>query len=197
MTVIERPALCGKSVADVDKVGILLLGEVSSLFALVGHAEVGEHALGNQSGQVARLTYFFYRIIVAWELLTHEAYAAHAGVRLDVDFAGAVRLFALSRETPRVIKRENRLADVVFTQLCRVADGSVAENQNRQLYTRVADLDTLVNVGYREKVRAERFVKLRELGGAVTVAICLDHTAQLCAVCFAAYLSEIMRNGVE
>ena len=197
MAEIERPALCGKSVANVDKVGILLLGEVSSLFALVGHAEVGEHALGNQSGQVARLAYFFYGIIIARKFLTHKAYAAHTGVSLDVDFAGAFCLFALFRKAPRVIKRENCLADVVFTQLCRIADGSVAENQNRQLYTRVADLDALVNVGYREKVRAERFVKLRELGGAVTVAICLDHTAQLCAVCFAAYLSEIMRNGVE
>ena len=78
-----------------------------------------------------------------------------------------------------VFKRKNRLRNIVLRKPLRVTNGCVTQNEDRQLDAGRADLDALVDIADRKKVRAEPFIYIGKLRRAVTVAVRLDDAAQL------------------
>ena len=128
------------------KVIELLCCELSALLRFVGYAEVSKQTFKLQICERTGFVYFFNRIFIPRELLAHKADPAHTGVALDVDFADAAVFGALSRERLGIIEREHRLRDIVLRKSLGVAHGSIAQNNDRQLYARGADFNSLVDI---------------------------------------------------
>ena len=159
---------------------------------------MGEQALRLQIGQRAGFADLPNGSIISRERLAHKTDAAHAGVALDMNFADTTVFGTLRGKRLGVFKRKNRLRNIVLRKPLRVTNGCVTQNEDRQLDAGRADLDALVDIADRKKVRAEPFIYIGKLRRAVTVAVRLDDAAQLGGVADLFFdFQKIMRDGVE
>ena len=115
--------------------------------AVIRNGKVSEYALGDQMRQLARLFYFFNRIIISRKLLTHKAYPAHTGIDLDVSLDTGAQSLALSRQLTSVIEAVHRLTDVLSAQIPASVGGSIAEYQYRLGDICAPELESLIEIG--------------------------------------------------
>ena len=105
---------------------ILPHGVCLAALAVVRDSEVGKDPLGDDVRQGTGFFYFFDRIIIAREFLTHKADTAHAGIELDMRLDFNAELFTTMRELLRIIEAVDRLRNVLAGQIgeCNRGSGS-------------------------------------------------------------------------
>ena len=166
----------------VDEVFILLCRIRFSAIAVIRNRKMRKHALGDDMRQGARFFYFFYRIIISREFLTHKADTAHTGIELDMRFDFYAELLAPMRQLLGVVEAVHRLRDILSAQITTAVRGRIAEDEDRFIDLSSAQLQRLIQIGHREEIDPQLVVELADLHSTVTVAVRLDDTAELDAL---------------
>ena len=158
-----------------DGVGLCLSVGLVVGVILIGHREVGEHALDLEArlGKDAR-----ERGLTGGLVVRLHADAAHAGIERDVAADGTSRLREV-RERLGVVGRDDRLQDAVLGQHGGTFRGGVAQDQDLPLRAPAADTDGLLEAGDGVESHAALIQAAADELLSMAIGIGLDHGAEL------------------
>ncbi len=93
---------------------------------------------------------------------------------------GNTCFYCFRRKLPSIFRAYNGLRDISRGEFPSKVRRGIAENENRQAYSRAPYLFCLFKIGDGKPVGAGRLVKLREALCAMAVCVCFNYAADFC-----------------